>query len=74
MNISEARQIARSLFAGADREPKVFIQALHVLELEGGDEGYATVEAAYDRFPGLLNWDAKGNYVGNVANENGWTA
>ena len=25
-------------------------------------------------FPSLMNYDAKGNYCGNVDNENGWTS
>ena len=35
------------------------------------DDVFETVAAA---FPALRNYDAKGNYVGAVANENGWTA
>lgn len=25
------------------------------------------------KFPGIDNYDSNGNYVGSVANENGWT-
>ena len=26
------------------------------------------------RFPNIASYDSKGNYIGNVRNENGWTA
>jgi hypothetical protein len=34
------------------------------------DEVYEAVTRCY---PNLSNYDAKGNYIGPVANENGWT-
>jgi hypothetical protein len=74
MNISEANRIVRSLYAGADIEPKFAVQALHVLERECGDAGADIADAAFTAYPGLLNYDEKGNWIGNVANENGWTA
>lgn len=74
MNILEANAIVRSLYNGADLDPKVAVKALHVLELEGGEAGRDIAEAAFDHYPGLLNYDEKGNWIGNVANENGWTA
>jgi hypothetical protein len=72
MNITEATKTITHLLAGADVEPKDAVKALRVWELEGGL--IDVVDAAYDRFPGLLNYDEKGNWIGNVANENGWTA
>jgi hypothetical protein len=74
MNISHAYAIACRLAVGHDIEPKIAVTALRVLELEGGDEGADFAETIYTARPGLLNYDEKGNYVGNVANENGWTA
>lgn len=28
---------------------------------------------ALEQYPGLVDYDAKGNWIGPVANENGWT-
>jgi hypothetical protein len=74
MNISEALKTARTLFAGEDYDLKAVLHALHVLELEGGDKEFGICKTAYRQFPHLLDYDEKGNWIGNVANENGWTA
>jgi hypothetical protein len=29
---------------------------------------------ALRKYPGLMNYDANGGWVGNVSNENGWTS
>ena len=34
------------------------------------DDAFAVVSK---RFPALMNYDARGNWVGSVSNENGWT-
>lgn len=31
-------------------------------------------DALLEQMPGLFNYDERGNWVGNVSNENGWTA
>lgn len=31
-------------------------------------------EQVTDLWPGLMDYDYMGNYIGSVANENGWTA
>lgn len=31
-------------------------------------------EVVVEEYPGLMNYDAKGSWIGNVRNENGWTS
>ena len=61
--------IVKEIRAAFDRgEPKA-AYALYA-DIDDDDE-LATVDAA---FPALCNYDRRGNYIGDVANENGWTA
>lgn len=48
-----------------------FREACRLASSVDDDEEYARVEA---RFPHLANYDARGNWVGPVAHENGWAA
>ena len=47
-----------------------FLQVCRLVNSIDDDDAYARVLKSY---PNLCNYDAKGNYVGSVANENGWT-
>ena len=74
--LKTARAIIRDLSARTlEREDIGGIVAyLNAIELEHGDAGADVAEAVYARFPYLLNYDAKGNWCGPMAHENGWTA
>lgn len=56
--------IGSALSAGNDRE------ACRIFNSIDDDEVFAVVSK---RFPALRNYDARGNWVGSVSNENGWT-
>lgn len=47
-----------------------FYEACALFAAIDDDEEY---EIAAKRFPGMVNLDAKGNWIGPVRNENGWT-
>lgn len=49
------------------------VRACHVLEDEGTGFDMACVEHLVATAPGLFNYDVYGNWIGTVANENGWT-
>jgi hypothetical protein len=80
MTFAKAYQIAIDLIDdGIARDahletPGRCVTALHVLEDEGDAEAIDLIHAVYDFTPGLLNFDAAGNWTGPVANENGWAA
>jgi len=43
-------------------------------ELQPDNHSKKALRDFLDRFPGIPNYDSKGNWVGSVRNENGWTA
>lgn len=49
----------------------------YTLLLDRVEEGEFLAEEALEEFlvefPNIMNYDNKGNYIGNVRNENGWT-
>jgi hypothetical protein len=47
-----------------------FLEACRLFNSIDDDTVFAAVCRSY---PNLNNYDAKGNYIGSVANENGWT-
>jgi hypothetical protein len=38
------------------------------------DEDERFLEEFLREYPGIVNYDSRGNWIGSVANENGWTA
>ncbi len=46
------------------------VQAYNCLDGLGLEKHAA---AMLEKVPNLLQWDERGNYVGDVSNENGWT-
>jgi hypothetical protein len=51
--------------------PGKIVAALDELEARGGEQGAEYAQAVYKKFPGLENYDASGNWIGSIANENG---
>lgn len=49
------------------RELKEIEEALSLAEMEDA------LDEFYELFPGLDDYDSRGNWIGPVANENGWT-
>lgn len=49
----------------------LWVEALRIEREEGKPQ---TAEALLRRYPGLANYDEKGNWTGPVCYENGWTA
>ena len=43
-------------------------------ELQPDNHSKKALRDFLDRFPGIPNYDSKGNWVGSVRNENGWTS
>ena len=43
-------------------------------ELQPDNHSKKALKDFLARFPNIANYDSKGNYIGNVRNENGWTA
>jgi hypothetical protein len=43
-------------------------------ELQPDNHSKKALRDFMERFPGIVNYDSKGNWIGNVSNENGWTA
>ena len=50
-----------------------------LLDVIEGDDTYAAIDAENDleellrQYPAIEDYDSKGNYIGEVRNENGWT-
>ena len=50
-----------------------------LLEVIEGEDTYAAIDAENDledfleRYPNVADYDERGNYIGQVAYENGWT-
>lgn len=42
-------------------------------ELQPDNHSKKALNEFLARFPNIANYDSKGNYIGNVRNENGWT-
>jgi hypothetical protein len=42
-------------------------------ELQPDNHSKKALKDFLARFPNIANYDSKGNYIGNVRNENGWT-
>jgi hypothetical protein len=42
-------------------------------ELQPDNHSKRALKDFLDRFPTVPNYDEKGNWIGNVRNENGWT-
>ena len=78
--LNAAREIAADIMADLDDDdplwakPGRIIEALNVLDEEGTEFDQKIVQKIFDKVPGLLNYDEAGNWIGSVANENGWTA
>lgn len=43
-------------------------------ELQPDNHSKKALQDFLKRFPNIANYDSKGNYIGNVRNENGWSA
>lgn len=43
-------------------------------ELQPDNHSKKALQDFLKRFPNIANYDSKGNWVGNVRNENGWTS
>ena len=60
-----------------NREEIIANVALYNLLLEEAERGAEFADEILaeflHKFPGIDNYDSNGNYVGSVANENGWT-
>jgi hypothetical protein len=64
-----------------NRERSLFIELIEqygVLcdnyELQPDNHSKKALNDFLARFPNIPNYDSKGNWIGNVRNENGWTA
>jgi hypothetical protein len=59
------------------REDLIALVAEYEALLERVAEGdlYAEEELEYflEDYPGIPNYDSRGNFIGSVSNENGWT-
>ena len=60
------------------REDLISLVAEYEAILERVEEGdlFAEEDLAIflEYYPGIVNYDSRGNFVGSVSNENGWTA
>lgn len=43
-------------------------------ELQPDNHSKKALQDFLKRFPNIANYDSKGNWIGNVRNENGWSA
>jgi len=64
-----------------ERERSLFLELIaqyNVLmdnyELQPDNHSKKALKDFLERFPSIPNYDSKGNWVGSVRNENGWTA
>ena len=69
MTSTQIIKALRALLATDRRDD--FLEACRIFNSIEDDE---TFDRVYVRMPSLINYDAKGNYVGSYYNENGWTA
>lgn len=82
MNLNEARTLANRAIkledAGiepARRDYGLIVQAFGILEESNWVQDRGLARKLDRDFPGILNnHDQRGNWIGNVANEDGWTA
>jgi len=83
MNTTEATLLAARVIAelkAAGIEPAraeygLIVQAFCTLDESRNEGDHRLAGEICDLFPGVINsYDSRGNYIGNVSNENGWTA
>jgi hypothetical protein len=83
MTLDEARKRIREYYNSQEADTShlsageiaaPYVHACEVLEDEGDEFDRACVRHLVAEAPSIFDWDAKGNWVGPVANENGWTA
>jgi len=77
--LKTARETVRAFIDADDPEAegittRRIMRALTRLDSDGSEDDQALVIRAFRNAPGLTNYDADGNWIGPVANENGWTA
>jgi hypothetical protein len=50
------------------------LDAVESADLAQAEIAEGELDDFMSRFPNIASYDSKGNYIGNVRNENGWTA
>ena len=70
---SEAQRArsARLVELGRQRSAATALRRFHAASARDDDAACARIAR---EFPHVLNYDERGNWVGSVANENGWTS
>lgn len=73
--LAEARKVARlALTPGTIPETQSLVQAFNLLNEAESSADVALAERLDREFPDFFeNYDSRGNWVGAVAYENGWT-
>jgi len=64
----------RSLLVELVAQYELLLDQLESADLAQAEIAEGELDNFMERFPGIVNYDSKGNWIGNVSNENGWTA
>jgi hypothetical protein len=67
---AEERSLLRDLVA----QYELLLDAVESADLAQAEIAEGELDEFLSRFPGIPNYDSKGNWIGSVSNENGWTA
>lgn len=77
MTYEDAYRIVIDLIDGQDGlldDPATCVSALEIVEERGdGEDDLELCHDVLNLYPGLMNYDRRGNWIGPVANENGRT-
>lgn len=64
----------RSLLIQLVEQYELLLDAVESADLAQAEIAEGELDDFMSRFPNIASYDSKGNYIGNVRNENGWTA
>lgn len=74
----ENARLARAKERAAKLELIAAVEQYSILldnyELQPDNHSKKALQDFLKRFPNIANYDSKGNWIGNVRNENGWVA
>lgn len=65
--------IAREELIALVAQYEQLLDAVESADLAQAEIAEGELDEFMSRFPNIANYDSRGNYIGSVRNENGWT-
>jgi hypothetical protein len=67
------QMIAREELIALVAQYEQLLDAVESADLAQAEIAEGELDEFMSRFPNIANYDSRGNYIGSVRNENGWT-